>query len=42
MYFKFNIYILLISFDFRRGNTALHECCLLGLDGVEPLDILLK
>ncbi|CAF1521587.1 unnamed protein product [Rotaria sp. Silwood1] len=25
-----------------RGNTALHECCLLGLDGAEPLRILLK
>ena len=29
-------------FRSRRGNTALHECCLLGLDGVEPLRILLK
>ncbi|CAF1480953.1 unnamed protein product [Rotaria sp. Silwood1] len=26
----------------KRGNTALHECCLLGLDGAEPLRILLK
>ncbi|CAF3986370.1 unnamed protein product, partial [Rotaria sp. Silwood1] len=26
----------------RRGNTALHECFLLGLDGAEPLRILLK
>ncbi|CAF1281209.1 unnamed protein product [Rotaria sp. Silwood1] len=25
-----------------RGNTALYECCLLGLDGAEPLRILLK
>ncbi|CAF1535808.1 unnamed protein product, partial [Rotaria sp. Silwood1] len=25
-----------------RGNTALHECCLLELDGAEPLRILLK
>ncbi|CAF1212445.1 unnamed protein product [Rotaria sordida] len=25
-----------------RGNTALHECCLLGVDGIEPLGILLK
>ncbi|CAF4100556.1 unnamed protein product, partial [Rotaria sp. Silwood1] len=25
-----------------RGNTALHECCLLGLDGAEPLRIRLK
>ncbi|CAF1552877.1 unnamed protein product, partial [Rotaria sp. Silwood1] len=25
-----------------RGNTALHECCLLGFDGAEPLRILLK
>ncbi|CAF4240084.1 unnamed protein product, partial [Rotaria magnacalcarata] len=25
-----------------RGNTALHECCLLGYDGIEPLKILLK
>ncbi|CAF1511376.1 unnamed protein product, partial [Rotaria sp. Silwood1] len=25
-----------------RSNTALHECCLLGLDGAEPLRILLK
>ncbi|CAF3904056.1 unnamed protein product, partial [Rotaria sp. Silwood1] len=24
-----------------RGNTALYECCLLGLDGAEPLRILL-
>ncbi|CAF4021980.1 unnamed protein product, partial [Rotaria sp. Silwood1] len=26
----------------RRGNTALHECFLLGLDGAEPLRILLN
>ncbi|CAF3226706.1 unnamed protein product, partial [Rotaria sp. Silwood2] len=26
----------------RRGNTALHECCLLGANGIEPLGILLK
>ncbi|CAF1382933.1 unnamed protein product [Adineta steineri] len=25
-----------------RGNTALHECCLLGYNGVEPLKTLLK
>ncbi|CAF3345526.1 unnamed protein product [Rotaria socialis] len=25
-----------------RGNTALHECCLLEADGAEPLRILLK
>lgn len=27
---------------FRRGNTALHECCYLGQNGIEPLEILLK
>ncbi|CAF1504739.1 unnamed protein product, partial [Rotaria sp. Silwood1] len=26
----------------KDRNTALHECCLLGLDGAEPLRILLK
>ncbi|CAF4540200.1 unnamed protein product, partial [Rotaria sp. Silwood1] len=25
-----------------KGNTALHECCFLGYDGIEPLKILLK
>jgi hypothetical protein len=30
------------AFYSRRGNTALHECCLLGPDGVEPMGILLK
>ncbi|CAF5181418.1 unnamed protein product, partial [Rotaria sp. Silwood1] len=26
----------------RRGNAALYECCLLGLDSAESLRILLK
>ncbi|CAF0800692.1 unnamed protein product [Rotaria sordida] len=25
-----------------KGNTALHECCFFGYDGIEPLKILLK